>query len=324
MSTAFAGPLRESSPLELLWERMAQPVNPWAASEALLGMSNGAAQLLAAILLLASSEAEALFAAMPSLSRSLSIQTVGRSEQTSGELRGPILWSETIAARSASAGNPHAFVYTRADRAYDTSENRILVSALRALVRAGRTVDTGALRERDSDLARLVNTRSMLAHRWLEHRPFSGVADRIAPRDRQRTRAGNKHRQYQVAIDLLDRHAVPLAPEDLALVVDPSTQAQLTAVSALVEGASGRGINLPHLVVHNGAVEGGPILFIHRRSRRARAEGRSGLHLAGRPVDVSADVAGRMVEVEATPPGAGHLRYDGPASVAALFGAAGL
>ena len=74
----------------------------------------------------------------------------------------------------------------------------------------------------------------------------------------------------------------------------------------------------------NGAVEGGPIVFIHRRSRRARAEGRSGLFLAGRPVDVSADVAERVVAVDATPPGPGHLRYDGPASVAGLFAAAGL
>ncbi len=261
---------------------------------------------------------------MPALSRSLSIQTVGRSERTSGELRGPILWSETIAARSASAGNPHAFVYTRADRAYDTSENRILVGALRALVQAGRTVDTGALRERDTDLARLINTRSMLAHRWLEHRPFSGVALRIAPRDRQRTRAGNKHRHYQVAIDLLDRHAVPLAPEDLALVVDPSTQVQLAALSTLVETALARGVDVPPLLVHQGAVEGGPIMFIHRRSRRARAEGRSGLFLAGRAVDLRSEAGGRSIAVESLPAGGDHLRYEGPASANAVLAAAGL
>ena len=301
--------------LDTLWQRLSQPVDPWAAAEALLGMSHGASQLLAAILLLASPEAEALFVAMPALSRSLSMSTVGRPERTSGELRGPILWAETIAARAASAGDPYAFVSTRADRAYDTPDNRLLVSALRALVAAGRTVDTGALRERDSELARLVYERSMLAHRWLEHRPFVGVSPRVDRRDRTRSRAGRKHRQYQVAFDLLERHSVPLAPEDFALVIDPATAAQLGALAALLEAMSGP----PPLSVHRGAVEGGPVTFLHRRSRRARAEGRSGIYLAGRPVDVAVPVA-----VAALPAGGQRLVYEGPASAAAVLAEAGI
>ena len=146
--------------------------------EALLGLSLGAARILASVLLLSSREADRLLKAMPGLSRALTIGTQGRPERSGGELRGPILWAETMAARAASSGDPSCFVYTVAARAYDTPENRVLVAALKALADAGRTVDIRTLRARDTALARLINERSGTAIRWLEHRALVDVAMR--------------------------------------------------------------------------------------------------------------------------------------------------
>jgi hypothetical protein len=301
---AARGP--DVSPTEVLWDLLAQPVDPWGAAETLLGMSHGAARFLAAILLLSSPEAEDLLDAMPTLTRSLTIGTVGRPERSSGELRGPILWSETMAARAASSGDHNVFVFSIAARAYDTAENRVLVAALRALVEAARTVDTHDLRERDTELGRLVNHRAMLAHRWLEHRAFADVPHRVSRRDRQRTRAGTGRRKYGLALDVLERHAVPLTADELALVTDVPTRAQHRALGALIAELRRRGVDIPTLTIHRGILQAGPLTYIHPRSRRGRAERRSGIYIGDRAVDVPAVVEGRMLRVGATSPGDGE------------------
>src|SRR5258708_4095368 len=92
------------APTADLWDALAHPVDPWSATEALLGLSSGGAHLLASILLLSSAEAEALLGSMHEVSRALTIGTSGRTERSNGEIRGPILWSETLSARSSGGG----------------------------------------------------------------------------------------------------------------------------------------------------------------------------------------------------------------------------
>lgn len=272
-----------------LWDALAQPVDPWSAAEAMVGLSSGAAHLLAAILLLASPEAEALLGALPELSRSLAIGTGSRPVRSAGEIRGPILWSETLAAQSSGADGGSSYVYAVPARVYDTPENRVLVAALGALADAGRLVDTRALRERDSDMGRLLTERAVSARRWLDHRALSGLrTTKLAARDRQRTR-GARRRRYGVACELLDRDALPLSAEDLALVADDRTRAQHRGLLVLLEALRNRGIHVPPLAAHSGTLVGGPLTYIHERSRQARAESRAGIFLNGVPIDVRCD-----------------------------------
>jgi hypothetical protein len=312
-------------PTVAVWNLLLQPANPWAAAEALLGLSQGAAHMLAGMLLLSSPEAEALLAAMPGLSRSLSMGTTSRPERSVGEVRGPILWSETLAARAASANDQASFVYTVASRAYDTAENRVLVGALRALADAGRTVDTRALRDRDTDLARLINARTMDAIRWLEHRALVDVSLRPVHR-RQRQRAKSfRRRQYRPALELMERAEEPLTGEDLALVADTRTRAQHRAIAALVNGLRQRGVLVPPLTVHRGELVGGPLTYVHERSRRGRT-GAAGIRLGDRSIDVPAVVEGRMIRVGAAPEGdlgPAHLFLGSTADVDAVLDAAG-
>jgi hypothetical protein len=296
VATAAEDPVHE--PTVELWGLLAQPINPWTAAEALLGMSQGAARMLASILLLSSPEAAATLDAMPAIIRSLSVGTVGRSERSAGGVRGPILWGETIAAQSASAGSSSTFVYTVAERAYDTPENRLLTAALRALAAAGDIVDVRALRARDPRLAALVATRAGAAHRWLEHRALAAVATtRPQPRDRQHARLGRRRRQYEAVDALLRRSQLALAPSDLALLADPATRAQHRGVVVLVRALRERGHAVGPLSTHRGVIDQGPLSYVHPRCRQARATGAAGIVLNGHPVDVPAVVDGHLVRV---------------------------
>ena len=66
-----------------------------------------------------------------------------RPIRSRGEVRGPVLWSETMSARPPSFGDPDLFVCTSPQRDYDTAENRVLVRALRVLGRWRPTRSTG-------------------------------------------------------------------------------------------------------------------------------------------------------------------------------------
>ena len=55
-----------------------------------------------------------------------------------------MLWSETMSARSASAGDPGLFVCATTTKAYDTDENRVLKAALDAIRQAGADAEHGS------------------------------------------------------------------------------------------------------------------------------------------------------------------------------------
>ena len=171
---------------------------------------------------------------------------------------------------------PGSFVYTTAAKAYDTAENRVLATALKALADAATTIDTREVRDRDTDLGRLIAERSMRAIRWREHRALVDVPQRATRRDRQRARTGVRGRKYRVASELLDRAAVPLTADELGMVADERTAAQHAALVALIKGLRARRVEMPQLTVHHGLLEGGPVRYVHERSRRAPGRGGRG------------------------------------------------
>ena len=82
-----------------------------------------------------SPEAERLLATMPSTVRALATSMQTRNERCIGELRGPVLWSETMSARASSFGDEGLFVCATPSRAYDVDENEVLVAALHTIAR---------------------------------------------------------------------------------------------------------------------------------------------------------------------------------------------
>ena len=113
---------------------------------------------------------------MPTIVRSMAIATTDRAERCVGEIRGPVLWGETMSARSASAGDPGLFVCATTTKAYDTDENRVLKAALAVVHRAGRHAEHrhGGLHRRAGEAGPAQRPARRAAARAPDPRPGAG------------------------------------------------------------------------------------------------------------------------------------------------------
>jgi hypothetical protein len=294
---------------DAIWAAAATPVDTIRAAETLIGLTAAAARLTAAVVLTTSPEVDALVAVLPRMVRSLTVATNARTDRYFGEIRGPIVWNETLAARAATASDPAIFVCSSLQRAYDTPENRVLVSALRSVVDAGILVERQGLRTRNSDLARHVRHNAGLANRYLDHRALSGVTSSPDRRDVMRARSGKHRGTYLPALAVLRRAAGPIGPDHVAALSSPRTRAQHAAFVAVLDALARRGRPVPPLRSVGTTFAGGPVAFVHddHAARHGRAPGVwVGDDLL---LDVAVDSGGRVL--------------DGDTALAALSGRAG-
>ena len=161
--------------------------------------------------------------AMPTIVRSMAIATTDRPERCVGEIRGPVLWGETMSARSASAGDPGLFVCATTTKAYDTDENRVLKAALAAVHRAGRHAEHGMDGYTD-DVVKRARHNGQHAGRLLEHQTLAQVpVVRPTGRALRRTRAGSRRHTYRPALALLRRAGEPMQADHLSAFADERT-----------------------------------------------------------------------------------------------------
>ena len=115
--------------------------------------------------------------------QTMAIATTDRPERCHGELRGPVLWGETMSARSASAGDPGLFVCATTTKAYDTEANQVLVAAFMRLYRAAgaaeHEIEEGEHHPRPEDVAHARHNGEAV-RRALEHRSLHSVS-RVKP-----------------------------------------------------------------------------------------------------------------------------------------------
>jgi hypothetical protein len=193
---------------------------------ALLQMPAREVRTLARLQFVLSDDVATLLARMPDLVRRLTNTTAHEIEASAERLRGPVLWSETYAARAAS-GLSHAYATAPTRRAFDTPENRLLAFDLDAIASVGR--DTGWHRSSSEGAGSLVRERTSEAVRWRATRALQGVVARPpSAADLQRVRGTRKRRHYQPALDVyalyqrylrrLDRDAIRNAVQSHALV----------------------------------------------------------------------------------------------------------
>jgi hypothetical protein len=263
-----------------LWDRLAEPIDYFQVVAAMLGLSQSAVHLLQSALLATSPETEKLIAAMPSISRTMSIATTDVPERSVGSIRGPVLWSETISARAASFGDEGLFVCKSSTRAYDTAENRVLAYALWLVADAAVTVDTQRAVGHENEIADQVRLTGKVARRHLEGRTLSGVPrHHPSGRDLRRARSGRKRRTYEPAMRLLHRASVPFEPADVEAVVDDATReyhALILKIADLVEARSG---TLPRFRADSGILFAGEISFRHP-GHRGRSDHPAGVMVA--------------------------------------------
>lgn len=269
-----------------LWGRIRRPFDVVAMVDAVLGLSPNVVRQLAGTMLATSTEAENLLTLMPHTLRSLAMSTTSSPEQCRGELRGPVLWSETMSARSSSHGAQDLFVCSSPQRAYDIPENQVLAAALVSIRDAGRGVDSMSAQAYDDDTLRRARHNGMRAIRFLEHRTMAAVSrDKPKPRALKRTRSGSRRQTYQPALMMLERAADPLTADDILPFCDRRTRAQHALIMALVERLEARGVDLPPFRAFEGILYSGPIRFNHPRRLGDRSRPH-GVMLGGVLVDV--------------------------------------
>lgn len=251
------------SATEAILARLARPYDPAKVTSALLGLPPRVARQMVGAVLATSDQVEVLLDAMPRIVRSLAIATTDRPERCYGELRGPVLWSETMSARSASAGDPGLFVCATTTKAYDTDENRVLKAALDIIRRAGADADQVPEGQQD-EVTRRARQNGHRASHLLEHRTLSAVpVTRVSGRVLTRTRAGSRRATYRPAIDVLHRAADPVGAVHLEAHTDTATAAQIELFAraiASVERRTGAALTLR---CSRGGLVGGPVVYDH-------------------------------------------------------------
>jgi hypothetical protein len=249
--------------LALLLDRLARPYDPAKVTAAVLGLTTSASRQLVGAVLATSDEAEELLHAMPAIVRSLAVATTDKPERCVGEIRGPVLWGETMSARSASAGDPGLFVCATTTKAYDTEENRVLKAALAAIYRAGRHAESVADGESD-EMVKRARHNGQHAARLLEHQTLAPVPIvRPSGRALRRTRAGSRRHTYRPALALLRKAGEPMRADQLMNFADERTRAQhdlLAATLRRLEEVSGTRTVLRS---DHGGLAAGPLRFHH-------------------------------------------------------------
>ena len=259
------------SPTHQLWGLLRRPFDLAEVVDAALGISEETVDQLIGSSVATCPEAERLLARMPVISRALATTVRARPERCMGELRGPVLWSETTAARGASAGAPDVFVCSVPSRGYDMEENRVLVAALVAIRNAGRAADLLPADAYDDETLRHARANGHKASRWLQSAPLARVPrGRPSGREVRRVRAGTRRATYYPALRVLEVAYEPLGADDLAPYCDQRTVKQHRLLVDLVGRFAEAGVFLPRFRANRGGLRAGPLEYYHPRVRGER------------------------------------------------------
>jgi hypothetical protein len=271
--------------LAVVLRSLARPFDPLRVTAALLGLPPRVTRQLLGAVLATSDEAEDLLDAMPRILRSLAIATTDRPERCIGEIRGPVLWAETMSVRSASAGDPGLFVCATTTKAYDTDENRVLKAALDAIFKAGQNAERGMDGYTDAVVSRARHNGHHAA-RLMDHQTLAPVpVSRPTPRSLRRTRAGGRRNTYRPALALLRRASEPLGHDHLDAFADERTRAQHDLLGAtLLRLEAETGLS-PMLRSDHGGLTAGPLSYRHP-GRRGDAGHLDGITLGNVLLDV--------------------------------------
>lgn len=274
-------------PLDDLWGRLARPFDAPSTVAALVGLSAKEVARKVGIAVAMSSEAERLLDEFPHTVRSLATSMKTQAERCTGELRGPVLWSETMSARASTFGANDVFVCATPSRAYDIDENQVLRWALSKLSEAASDALDGVSSSSDDLELRKVRRNGNDAARFADHPSMARVSlKRPNLRTLKRTRSGKKSKAYMPAIEFLERILEPIGVPFVATLCDERTTRQhevLMRVAHLLEERSGN--QLPDFQIEQGALYSGPVQY-HNRHRLSEQRTLTGVVVGPLLIDV--------------------------------------
>ena len=264
------------TPLELIWRHMSRPFNLVRAVPTLTGIPSVDVADLVALHLAISDEADALLAHVPTILRSLASSTSTEIERSIGNMRGPIMWAETLTARANTFGADDVFVCAAPRRDYDISENRTLVAALEIIARARLSADSSCAESLPAETRARIDTNVVAARALLRHRFLAEVRHRrVPPREVHKVASGRRAKQYGPALDMLARRSEPLRGDELHHLCDERTRAQHRALVLVGESLRRRGLAVPQYQVNGQELVAGRLRY--RNWHQPTAAGNHGI-----------------------------------------------
>ncbi len=268
MSSALTSePDRSAASAAAIWRRLAPAASGLDALDALLGLGANRGSSLLDETTLSSPEIHQFLHALPSLLREPELGVSEVRTSTTGGVRGPVQWSETLSARSASGGAAGVYVYTESHRTTDTPLNRVLVSTLEQLVALADRVLASPTSARPELAAEAAETgRGALAHNAM-----APLRDRrrtrrhpVSRRDTVRARSSRAASRYEPVLRASERIATPLgtaACAELSGSAEPATRSRLVLLHATLEAIDRRHRGLAPLVVRGTGLATGPVRY---------------------------------------------------------------
>jgi len=273
--------LIHNRPTTELWRRLARPYDSAEVAEVLLGIPADVVGELADSIIATGPEAGILLDGLPSLMRRLNMGSNNHVERSASGVRGPILWSETVAAQSSSLGHSGVYVCSIAGRDYDIPENRVLVDALKTVVASGeRLMGTFGKEPTHDPVVMRARHNTEVASRYLGHRALAQVGTGVLRhrRSRRSLAAGRHGSGYRPAVALLERAEEPFESEDLSPYCSRVTRTHHELLVAAIEALESCGQSVPPLRTEDGAMVIGPFLYIHPLSGRTGSPDMGVLH----------------------------------------------
>ncbi len=276
--------------LDDLWLRLARPFEVTATVAALTGISPKEVRKRVGAALALSTQAEALLDQFPYTIRSLATSMKSQAERCVGELRGPVLWSETMSARASTFGANDVFVCSTPSRAYDIDENQVLKWALKKLSDAAEDALEGESAHVESQVFRRVRRNGNDAARFAEHPSMARVSlRRPNMRTLKRTRSGKKAKAYLPAIDFIALTLEPVNTDFVRTLADDYSTRQHRLLMEVVHTLEDRTDNrLPEFRIEQGALYAGPVQY-HNSHRLPDGKILSGIVVGQLLIDVPED-----------------------------------
>lgn len=249
-----------------LWGRLGRPFEVLTTVGAVVGRSPASVARLVGLVLATSPEAARLLEEFPHTVRNLATSMRTHAERCVGELRGPVLWSETMSARGSSFGDEGLFVCAAPSRAYDIDENQVLVAALERVREAARWAEGTGDEPSNDEVLRRARHHGAEAARFALHPSLIRVTRRRpTARAIRRTRAGKHHRAYEPALRMLARADEPVGVDDVRAWCDERALARLRVLTGVIDRLERRGGALPAIRAERGALWCGPVQYHHTR-----------------------------------------------------------
>ena len=270
--------------LDLIWRRMNRPFNLVHAVPALTGIPAAEVADLVTLHLAISEEAEALLSGVPTMMRTLASSTSTEIERSVGNMRGPIMWAETLTARANTFGADDVFVCAAPRRDHDVAENRVLVTALSLIARANRSLSSPAGRYFSAEAYARIETNAATARTLMRARILKDVrVGKLGNRELHKVTNGRRARQYGAATAMLQRRSEPLRGAELHTLCDQRTIAEHHALVLVMAAIQRRGLAVPQFVSSPGELTAGRLRY--RNWRNATPAGNHGILVGSVLVD---------------------------------------